>query len=277
MEVHDTLAKMMREFDVASGKCTDVGIYSAYIPDLSYLVHALLPEVCLFSSTCLYCGDVLTNYANTLLTLRSLTIIFLHVSVMVLWCLTIWMTTNYRNSLTINAAPLQKLLSHLQPERLQCFQSVEASVCDCDTYLTSFLWKVCFLIKHFAEMHIWISTWTTPRYSRGKSFLSVYCANIRVKPLFHHSLLPWFRVEKGPFTWHDLDPRVIHCSMGVKSISIVSAIVQKHMMLRVTTLHNGPLLFLLEIAPSPWQIGPHLIHNYMDQAKSTTEMSYGMI
>ena len=57
MEVHRKLGDMMKEWDIASGKCSTERIYSesAYIPDLAYLVHALIPEVSLIFKVTVGC------------------------------------------------------------------------------------------------------------------------------------------------------------------------------------------------------------------------------
>jgi len=47
MDINKKVDAYLVQFDVESGKCSsDRSIFSPYIPDLGFLVHALQPEVC---------------------------------------------------------------------------------------------------------------------------------------------------------------------------------------------------------------------------------------
>jgi len=60
----------MTEFDTAAGKVDTERPYSMYMPDMGYLVHALLPEVRYFTFECMCIAVMVTlhhyQYVNVL-------------------------------------------------------------------------------------------------------------------------------------------------------------------------------------------------------------------
>ena len=191
MELNQHLEGIMKECDIESGRC-EITPYRPYFPDLGYLTHAFVPEVCIIQCGC-FLSDSVTDFE------KHSNLYMLHLAVYV-----------------HSAIPWVSVYSHqfsciLQPYMTFCSACASPVI---DTGDVNWYIDICCLIFMFVLL---VNSWPTHKKDRMCSNQLTLYSRLYCK-LYEHSRLYNCWGELCNWASHDTVSLLIHFFLNTSSL-----------------------------------------------------------